>query len=105
MHLITISISGALTAGINYYRANSSFLSVPKEQNNDGFDGMFILGQNDAFISHACCIVMANEYPKLRIEVIPGANHFVHQDAPEATNALLHNFLGPALNYTVETLS
>lgn len=99
-----IFISGALTAGINYYRANSSFLSEPKKQSDDGSDGMFILGQKDAYISHANIILMAKQYPKLRVEVIPGANHFVHQDAPEVTNELLRDFFGPASNYTVETL-
>lgn len=66
---------------------------------------MFILGQREIGISHAACIVMANEYPKLRVEVIPDANHFVHQDAPNATNALIRDFLGPASKYTVETLT
>ncbi|XP_055296508.1 epoxide hydrolase 1-like [Sitodiplosis mosellana] len=99
------SKSGAITAALNYYRANSSFICEPAREKDDGAKGMFILGQRDAAISHAACIVMANECPKLRVEVIPGANHFVHQDAPKATNTLIHDFLGPASNYKVETLT
>ena len=66
---------------------------------------MFILGQRDIAISPAACIVMATEYAKLRFEVIPNANHFVHQDAPKATNALIRDFLGPASNYKIEILT
>lgn len=54
---------------------------------------MFILGQKDTQISHAVFIMVAKEYPKLRVEVIPNANHFVHQDAPFATNKLIREFL------------
>lgn len=68
-----------------------------------GNNGMFVLGQNELYISHESVIAMSNEYPKLRVEIIPGANHFVHQDAPNETNALLRNFLGLASNYKVET--
>lgn len=96
---------GAITAALNYYRANSSFICEPPKEKDDGANGMFILGQRDIAISLAACVVMATEYPKLRFEVIPNANHFVHQDAPNATNALIRDFLGPASNYKVETLT
>lgn len=84
---------GALSAGINYFRANSSFFNHPIRNQIDGSDGMFILGQKEPFISHAPCIVLSNDYPKLRVEVIPNANHFVQQDAPSATNTLIREFL------------
>lgn len=96
---------GAFTAAINYYRANSSFVCAQAGRKDDGTNGMFILGQRDSYISHAAFILMANEYPKLNVEVIPGANHFVHQDASIATNKLIRNFLGPISNYKVETLT
>lgn len=57
------------------------------------------MGQRDKYISHAACIVMANEYPQLRIEVIPNANHFVHQNASVTANALIRSFLGPVSKY------
>lgn len=100
-----MNVSGALTAAINYYRANSSFASEPVKGKDNGSDGMFILGQRDAYISLAACIVMANEYPKLTLEVIPNANHFVHQDAPEAINSLIRKFLGSVSNFVVEKLA
>lgn len=87
------SKNGALTAGINYFRANSTFISHSKRNQIDGSDGMFIMGQLESNISHAACIVMSNDYPKLRVEVIQNANHFVHQDAPLTTNALIREFL------------
>ncbi|XP_031628443.1 epoxide hydrolase 3-like [Contarinia nasturtii] len=94
----------ASTAAINHYRANSSFVSKKEERHDDGSKGMFILGQRDPYISHAAIIMMANKYQKLRVEVIPDANHFVHQDASNATNKLIRDFLGPASNYEVETV-
>lgn len=97
--------SGALTAALNYYRANTSLATERTECKDDGSDGLFILGQRDTYVSHAACIVMATEYPKLEIEVIPNANHFVHQDAPEQINSLIRTFLGSPLNYAIEKLA
>lgn len=96
--------SGALTAAINIYRANALFVDKPKNKLGDGSDGLYILGQRDRYISHASVIVMANEYPKLKVEVIPNANHFVHQDKPEQINSLIRTFLGTVPNYVVANL-
>lgn len=88
---------------MNYFRANVTLIGHPKALKTDGSNllcnGMFIMGQRDKYISHAACIVMANEYPQLRVEVIPKANHFVHQNAPDTINALIRSFLGPVSNY------
>lgn len=97
--------SGALTAAINIYRANAIFVDRPKNKPGDGSDGMYILGQSDRYVSHASVIVMANEYPKMKIEVIPNANHFVHQDKPEQINSLIRTFLGTVPDYVAENLS
>lgn len=96
--------AGALTAQLNYYRANSTFVRESTENLDDGKDGMFILGDKELYVSPIAITRMSNEYPKLRVEVIPGANHFVHQDAPKQTNALLRDFFGSASNYKVETI-
>lgn len=54
---------------------------------------MFILGQRDKLISQAACILLTNRFPKLRVEIIPNANHFMHQVAPKATNEMIRHFL------------
>lgn len=63
---------------------------------------MFILGQYDRYVSHACCIILANQYKKLKIEVLPNVNHFVQQNNPLKINALIADFLGKSTNYLVE---
>lgn len=91
------------TGGINYYRANLTYF--PKEGNGkigDGDGGLFIMGQRDKYISQASCILMADFYPKLQVEVVPNANHFVQQDAPHQVNKLMKDFLGDASGYAVE---
>lgn len=89
---------GALTAGINYYRANfGSRSNEPQPPNRlDGSDGMYVLGELEKYISMETLEATAKEYPKIRIEVVPGANHFLQQHTPKAVNSLLQDFLGSA---------
>lgn len=94
-------LTGALTAGLNYYRANISVkngkLDFPEI--NDGLDGnsgMFILGGKDPYISQLSLNATAKQYPKMRVKVIPNAGHFLHQDEPTITNNLIRDFLGRA---------
>lgn len=61
------------------------------------------MGQRDYYNSaQVFCTEMAVEYPKLRVEVIPNANHFVQQDKPEAINSLIREFLGSPAKYAIE---
>lgn len=68
----------------------------------DGSDGMFVLGEHEKYISLKSLQLAAKQYPKMRVETVPNANHFLHQDNPKGTNELLWNFIGPASNYPVE---
>lgn len=65
---------------------------------------MFILGGDDKPVSPEALQATAKEYPKIRIEVVGNANHFVQEHAPRATNALLRDFLGPANTFSVQKL-
>lgn len=65
---------------------------------------MFILGKDDKPVSPEAIQATAKEYPKIRIEVVAGANHFVQEHAPTSTNALLRDFLGPATNFSTKTI-
>lgn len=89
---------------LNYYRTNSTFISRPETLKITGSDGMFILGQRDIAISQKSCVVIAKKYPKIRVEIMPNAIHFLHQDAPKAVNNLIREFLGPTSKYSVETV-
>lgn len=92
---------GALTAGLNYYRANISLKNGKLELSEiddalDGNNGMFILGGKDPYISQQSLNATAKQYPKMRVMVIPNAGHFLHQDEPKIVNKLIREFLGPA---------
>lgn len=87
-------ISGALTGPINYYRANISAFKVPKQSKPKAFaPGLYLLGEGDHYISKATGPILQKQFKNLQFEVVEGANHFLQQDAPEKTNALLRKFL------------
>lgn len=90
----TFSKNGALTGPINYYRHNMNFFATSKRPTPATFaPGMFILGERDAYIAASTGPILKKRFENLRFEVVPGANHFVQQDAPEKTNQLLWEFL------------
>lgn len=72
----------------------------------DGSDGLSIWGEHERYIFFdAVRQQFMKFYPKLRTEIVPNANHFVQQDAPKATNAIIRDFLGSSSNYSCESLS
>jgi len=90
----TFSRPGALTGPINYYRANLSVFKLPKvSRPKTCAPGLYILGENDIYISKDTGPILQKEFENLQYEVVKGANHFVQQDAPDKTNALLRKFL------------
>ena len=106
---------GAFTAAINYYRANFSFKKTKDDNNDqfaaskpkkiDGSNGMFVLGERDKYISPKSLQLTAKEYPKMRVEVVPKASHFLQHHAATATNDLIRDFLGPSNEFTIQTLN
>lgn len=103
-----IGLLGAFTSGINYYRANFSRPDDDQAGGNpqrkiDGSNGMFVLGERDKYISSKSLKLATKIYPKMRVEVIPKASHFLQHHAATATNNLIRDFLGPATDFTVQT--
>lgn len=103
-----IGLLGAFTSGINYYRANFSRPDDAQAGENpqrkiDGSNGMFVLGERDKYISSKSLKLATKIYPKMRVEVIPKARHFLQHHAATATNNLIRDFLGPATDFTVQT--
>lgn len=64
---------------------------------------MFVLGENEKYISAKSLELTRKEYPKMRVEVVPNAAHFLQHQAATATNNLIRDFLGPASNFPIET--
>ncbi len=58
-----------------------------------GVPALLIWGEDDPFAPLAGGRRLASELPGARLEVVPGTGHFVFDDAPEATAALVAGFL------------
>lgn len=90
----TFSKPGALTGPINYYRRNLELSELPPSPKINNYShGLFILGENDLYISKSSGSHLQRQFENLRFEIVADANHFVQQDAPEKTNALMREFL------------
>jgi epoxide hydrolase 4 len=95
---------GALTGGLNYYRAarmgdqvaaggvpeeymakmNSQTVTVPT---------MVIWGKNDAVLLPTLTRGLSEWVPKLRVEIVPGAGHWVPYERPDEVNRLIRDFV------------
>ncbi|XP_065090945.1 epoxide hydrolase 1-like [Ochlerotatus camptorhynchus] len=92
----TFSKKGALTPPINYYRAN--FASTSKWTPNPPKDiphvpGLYLLGENDLYISKATGEMLQKRFNNLEFKIIPGTGHFVQQENPDMVNKLMREFL------------
>jgi pimeloyl-ACP methyl ester carboxylesterase len=88
---------GALTAALDYYRANippESWLRPPPDLPPVGVPTMIVWGEADAYMSP---ILLERSVSKvtgpLRVERLPGVSHWVQQEAPGEVNRLLVDFL------------
>jgi len=89
---------GALTAALNYYRANmppASWLRDPPDPPPVPAPTMIIWGEADAYMDPILLERSAATVTgPLRIERLPGVSHWVQQEAPGRVNELLLDFLG-----------
>ncbi len=88
---------GALTAALNYYRANmppASWLRDPPDPPPVPAPTMIIWGEADAYMDTILLERSAATVTgPLRIERLPGVSHWVQQEVPERVNELLIDFL------------
>ncbi len=85
---------GVATAALNYYRATLrgrrnggrpfSLLEVPT---------LLIWGDQDVALGKELTLGLEKYVKNLRVEYVPGAGHFVHQEQPAVVNSLLQEFL------------
>jgi len=89
---------GALTAALNYYRANmppASWLRDPPDPPPVPAPTLIIWGEADAYMDTILLERSAATVTgPLRVERLPGVSHWVQQEAPDRVNALLIDFLG-----------
>jgi pimeloyl-ACP methyl ester carboxylesterase len=88
---------GALTAMLNYYRA---LLRRP-DMREIGYGmvhvpTLMVWGEEDVAIDIRCTDGTDQWVPNLELHRLPGVSHWVQQDAPEAVNAILSDWLDRA---------
>jgi pimeloyl-ACP methyl ester carboxylesterase len=88
---------GALTAALNWYRANmppASWLRDPPDPPEIAVPTMIIWGEADAYMSPPLLERSAATVTgPLRVERLPGVSHWVQQEVPDRVNELLVDFL------------
>ena len=91
----TFGQKDAFTGPINYYRANMKFLfpDPPLKRPLKFSRGLFLLGENDYYISKDSAPLLQKYFVNLDFKVVKGANHFAQQHKPEETNRLIREFL------------
>jgi epoxide hydrolase 4 len=86
---------GALTAGINYYRAlfRQGFGRARASIRPIEAPVLVIWGEQDRYLGAELAEPDLALVPHARVERLPDASHWVHVDRPERVNALLLDFL------------
>lgn len=90
------AIPGARTATINYYRA--AMRRNPRRITVEAIrlvtaPTLLIWGMGDRYLGPALTEKLGQWVPRLRVEQITGASHWVQHDAPEQVTALMLGFL------------
>ncbi len=87
--------------GVNYYRNFQRNWELTKGVGSDTITmpTLFIAGSEDMVIAHASAERLGGAMSKIAsdfrgVKLFPGIGHWVQQEAPEATNAALIEFLG-----------
>lgn len=90
-----LSRPGALTATINYYRALSRRdpREAMREPPSITCPTLLIWGEQDRYLGIGMTEGLERWVPKIKVERIPEASHWVQSDAPERVNGLLLSFL------------
>jgi pimeloyl-ACP methyl ester carboxylesterase len=86
---------GALTAALNYYRAGFRGIGHPaaRARSPISVPTLLIWGERDRYLNVRLTEGLERWVSDLRIERLPDASHWVHNDAPERVNQLLLDFL------------
>jgi epoxide hydrolase 4 len=86
---------GAITAMVNYYRALMRDYDMIA-QAGDGrinIPTMLIWGEEDTALNIYCCEGTEQWVPQITVRRLPGVSHWVQQEAPEAVNMILTEWL------------
>ena len=88
---------GALTAMINYYRALLRYpLKTKRDKSTPVIDTptLIVWGEGDAALGKELTYATGKYVANLQIRYLADVSHWVQQEAPEVTNAMIEAFLG-----------
>ena len=93
-----IARPGALTAGINYYRAAFSRRQLREARQPRRIEApvLVIWGERDRYLLPELAQPDPAWVPNARVERLPNASHWVQADQPQRVNELLIDFLRPS---------
>jgi len=95
--LAPMRMPGALTAALNYYRANLSFRPArdPRSSSPRGIqvETLVVWGEEDPALSPKLLDGLERYVPRLTVHRLPGVGHWVQNEAPEEFGRLLLEFL------------
>jgi pimeloyl-ACP methyl ester carboxylesterase len=84
---------GAVTAAVNYYRAALRFSPrVGGRRWPEGLSTLLVWGERDRYLGPGLLEGLDRWVPRLTVERLPEASHWVQSDAPERVNELLIRF-------------
>ncbi len=86
---------GAITAMVNYYRALLRDYDMTAQAGDGRIDipALLIWGEEDSALNIHCCEGTEQWVPQLTLRRLPAVSHWVQQEAPEAVNAILTEWL------------
>jgi pimeloyl-ACP methyl ester carboxylesterase len=89
-----LSHPGALTAALNYYRANVR-LGVGREwpSGTIDVDTLIVWGEQDPALDAGLLDGLDRLVPRLRVHRVPQASHWVQNEVPGEVNRVLTEFL------------
>ena len=80
---------GAAKAAIDWYRAAARFRDRPPRERIIDKDVLVIWGMRDFALTPHCLEGLEKWLPRVRIDRLPNAGHFVQQEAPSEVSAIL----------------
>ncbi|XP_055598145.1 epoxide hydrolase 3-like [Uranotaenia lowii] len=91
----TFTEKNALTRAIDYYRENFSFLRKEEKlpEIKEYSPGLYIVAENDQFISFRSGPLMVKSFPRLQYRIVPNSEHYVQQEHPSIVNQMIREFL------------
>ncbi len=88
-------LPGALTAMVNYYRANRHILRTPRDELARPIDipTLILWGEEDTALGVELLDGLDPLVDDLTVHRLPGVSHWVQQEAPERVNGILGDWL------------